>query len=43
MEGEQPVRRFALQLPWHIWGEVLFFSLLLASVFHVLLDRNRRG
>jgi hypothetical protein len=31
-----------LFLPWHIWGEVLLFSLLLAFVFHVLLDRNRR-
>jgi len=31
-----------LDLPWHIWGEVIGFSLLLAFVFHVLLDRNRR-
>jgi hypothetical protein len=31
-----------LYLPWHVWGEVVLFSLLLACVFHVLLDRNRR-
>jgi hypothetical protein len=26
----------------HVWGEVLFISLLLACILHLLLERNRR-
>ena len=40
--GDRGVSEAELLLPWYLWGEIILFSVVLAGVFHVLLDRNRR-